>query len=106
MERKRNDDAFAEVIVYKIYMSPVYGSVSRSLCVIKERVAADRGEEASRRDVGERSETDEELSLTNIEVSETSTRTEPRSSYRKKKLPSLNLSKCLYLFSPLRLDIS
>lgn len=40
LERKKNDDAFAEVIVYKIYMSTVYGSISRSLCVIKERVAA------------------------------------------------------------------
>lgn len=36
LDRKKNDDAFAEVIVYKIYMSPVYGSIWASLCVIKE----------------------------------------------------------------------
>lgn len=36
LERKKNDDAFAEVIVYKIYMSPVHGSIRASLCVIKE----------------------------------------------------------------------
>lgn len=36
LDWKKNDDAFAEVIVYKIYMSLVYGPILWSLCVIKE----------------------------------------------------------------------
>lgn len=90
-----------EVIVYKIYMSHVYVPISRSLCVIKEGCPVDRGQACEGeggierwKSVGTGGGT---VSLTNIEVSETSAR--PRAPFvavQGKKVPSLNLSKCLY----------
>lgn len=92
-----------EVIVYKIYMSHVYVPISRSLCVIKEGLLHGtwiedklaRGKVASKG--GRALERGGTVSLTNIEVSETSAR--PRAPFvaaQGKKVPSLNLSKCLY----------
>lgn len=54
LDRKKNDDAFAEVIVYKIYMSLVYGPISAKFMRYK-RGSPDgaRIEEKPERDVRE-----------------------------------------------------
>lgn len=70
-----------EVIVYKIYMSHVYVPISWSLCVIKEglprgtRIEDKLARGRRHRKVERASERGgETVSLTNIEVSETSAR--------------------------------
>lgn len=69
-----------EVIVYKIYMSHVYVPISWSLCVIKEglprgtRIEDKLARGRRHRKVERALERGETVSLTNIEVSETSVR--------------------------------